>query len=944
MKKIISILVLIMITLSNAFVFSNNLALAETKLYYLDSDNNAKIDLLEIEFNNELTGALNLDKLFLYSNTWWLSSSKLDSVYGAEIFASYYLSWNILWIKLKEQDNFGTGLTINNTTASNLRLKTNAWVGIMDLSGTEIKLLYTSSFINYTDVSFKPTQVQNIIPDTTNELTIDPSTLPETSTWWAIGNAIDIIEETWAINIDSSLINTTINNLNINQDIISTWSTNNFSYETDILFQSPSYLLEKDDSESTIFNCDRTKTDCKVNFNLNIDFWSWFVSVPSDYECNWGFWFSWADLEEHKCNPNTIVYPIWEWETSYKILEKANPSNYVEKKIKIKNEWFKDDSITKIIYVSSTISQNTNQGIYIDSPKINIQGGLDENNNCKKSDCNINLSYDIKNTKEACLWSFPGWVYTVWTDIKCNPGYIKYQAWDFRATLRVYEMWNESNYRESYINFSNKIKDEKLEIINSKEDNFEKGLANIKELENISSLSGILKISQILPNPIWNDDLEWIELENRWDDKINLKWCEIQNELKSSTKKYKIETDTFLNPKEVLKFYKIDTDFSVKNTGGRKINFLCDWVIIDNMTWIMNTPEGFVIDSKILKWNIISIEKWKDKNQFIVNFSDWESLITEKYNNRLVGDLLKQVNSDNNIQANSKIKDFLKNSFVQKVSKQKKWVKIYGSTISNAKVMIQIKKTVEKTTSFLDFFFNRTYADSLDTYEIVADNDGKYELFIKNPSIWEFEVKSAIKSEEGYNLEMPKVTNFDVDKDYIDYIDTNKDIKTINMTNDLEAIIEVQWKISADKFLSKNRIICYSDECSVNFDWRTSKWEKGLQYIWDFWNGKSFDKANPASYVFSKWKHIISLKVKSWKSENISYFIVEVLGKIPKKSQKKNDDIIEENSPIFPETANASNNDTINSKWNSDKIIYISLLIFLTIGLFVFILRKRTIS
>jgi uncharacterized membrane protein len=55
MKKIISFILLSILILSNTFVFSDNPVLAETHLYYMDADNNGKIDKLEIEFNNSLT-------------------------------------------------------------------------------------------------------------------------------------------------------------------------------------------------------------------------------------------------------------------------------------------------------------------------------------------------------------------------------------------------------------------------------------------------------------------------------------------------------------------------------------------------------------------------------------------------------------------------------------------------------------------------------------------------------------------------------------------------------------------------------------------------------------------------------------------------------------------------------------------------------------------------
>jgi hypothetical protein len=54
------------------------------------------------------------------------------------------------------------------------------------LRGNEIKLLYTSSFNNYVNVSFKSNsvlleEIDEIVDDTSSEETINSETLPETS-------------------------------------------------------------------------------------------------------------------------------------------------------------------------------------------------------------------------------------------------------------------------------------------------------------------------------------------------------------------------------------------------------------------------------------------------------------------------------------------------------------------------------------------------------------------------------------------------------------------------------------------------------------------------------------------------------------------------------------------------------------------------------------------
>jgi hypothetical protein len=44
-----------------------------------------------------------------------------------------------------------------------------------------------------------------------------------------------------------------------------------FPFPIQLTFQSPTYLLEKDHLNISTFNCDITQTECRVNFNLNID-------------------------------------------------------------------------------------------------------------------------------------------------------------------------------------------------------------------------------------------------------------------------------------------------------------------------------------------------------------------------------------------------------------------------------------------------------------------------------------------------------------------------------------------------------------------------------------------------------------------------------------------------------------------------------------------------
>ena len=99
-----------------------------------------------------------------------------------------------------------------------------------------------------------------------------------------------------------------------------------------ISFQQPSYILEKENFSDTI-NCDKTKGECKINFDYRTSF-SWSFK-EKDFECTSDFWF--ITQEENKCNPNVISFPVWEHNIKVKIVNKKDPNNFEEKTFKLIN-------------------------------------------------------------------------------------------------------------------------------------------------------------------------------------------------------------------------------------------------------------------------------------------------------------------------------------------------------------------------------------------------------------------------------------------------------------------------------------------------------------------------------------------------------------------------------------------------------------------------------
>ena len=122
-------------------------------LQYDDRDSDNKIDTLIIEYSHILTGVFLTGSLALYSQTGWLSTERINTLTGYILEGT--LSGRFLILTLLEGDLEKTTLTINNTTSSDLRLKTLSVMGIHSVITEENSpdILLMSSFSNYREVS-----------------------------------------------------------------------------------------------------------------------------------------------------------------------------------------------------------------------------------------------------------------------------------------------------------------------------------------------------------------------------------------------------------------------------------------------------------------------------------------------------------------------------------------------------------------------------------------------------------------------------------------------------------------------------------------------------------------------------------------------------------------------------------------------------------------------
>ncbi|EKE28993.1 MAG: hypothetical protein ACD_2C00256G0010 [uncultured bacterium (gcode 4)] len=361
------------------------------RLYYSDTDSNGRVDQLEIEFNETITGFLVNANLKLYSNSGWLSLSKIDL--SSEVSSGSHMSGSILYIDLIEQDNLKAELHVNNSTSSDLRLKSYSWIGIFDLSWNEMKpITLTSSFSDYKNVFKRGWSDYPITETGATSVLIWP------------------IPDSW-----------------------STWSLLPlFIPDISISLQQPSYVIRSELDES-LYLCDDIHDDCKANFTIENSFSG--IAYQSKLGCTMSVG-TWETIDS--CNPSTTDFWSWLTQIEFRIFEKADPLNFKSQIITISN-------LPKIRIVPT--------------PVITVQSWLNSENTCNKVECSVNFTWDKSfispESKYSCLWDFWWWVFADWSQNSCNPSYIKYRPWIYIVSLKIYEKWNEPNYKEAYLRVRN---------------------------------------------------------------------------------------------------------------------------------------------------------------------------------------------------------------------------------------------------------------------------------------------------------------------------------------------------------------------------------------------------------------------------------------------------------------------------------------------------------
>lgn len=232
-------------------------------------------------------------------------------------------------------------------------------------------------------------------------------------------------------------------------------SLEDLSDEFEIIFdlQRPSYITQSGSSDTYL--CDSGEEECKVNFNLEVSFWDIFKKW--DYRCELDFWWVW-ETELEKCNPNTVIFPEWETDVIFRVIEKDTEQEFALKTINI----LFDRSLPSF---DEVIQLSASPKLALRKPDIIVQSGLSwqgTNFYCIKQPCKINLDYKNLHTGAACFWDFwPGTTTSMTTRERCNPGYVTMPEWSFTLYLRVYEKAFPSN-RKTLKYFIHNIPEEEI--------------------------------------------------------------------------------------------------------------------------------------------------------------------------------------------------------------------------------------------------------------------------------------------------------------------------------------------------------------------------------------------------------------------------------------------------------------------------------------------------
>jgi hypothetical protein len=666
--------------------------------------------------------------------------------------------------------------------------------------------------------------------------------------------------------------------------------------EFNIIFQNPSYILEKDLIKNEYF-CDPEKDICKINIKvldlLGEDIWS-HLSCETKY--------SHSFETDDRCNPTTFILEE-DIEILYKIFEKNNSENYKEKKIVFKaQENIVDETIEKNEYqdneenITSSGSQENTWSWIIETwsriiepwsweiDKVNkilpeiileIQSGLDYSGTwniymCQKEECKINLDVTesftgilIENDYE-CDWDFSSWIFTVSnTETKCNPWYVNYWSWIHEVSIKVIEKDNIENFisKVFYIHNIKEIDIDTDVLIDTDDDTEIATEQSSDDYEKEDKNTGSWTIEEwvdTLHQDNWVEVLTWTWFqENTWTWEIVQEVIILPEILLivQSGLAYTGTWNIYTCDKEECK---INLDISESFTWHLdEADYLCEWIF---WSWSFKTADT---DKKCNPWYVefpaglhevwIKIliknnnENYIEKNIFIDN--------TEKNIQEIV---IKESNWGWSSWTLSKSKQSTVDITLNKKIEVQSWLNDESICEEElCKINLQYESSSYETCEW-DFW----NIDVKETY-ITTCNPG----FIYYPS-WKYKISLRVKNNKINSLHIKtlEISNIYIHKEQSDDKEEWgnhwiwKTEKIEDTKKKIHFDIELQGKKVDYKKYIWDKIICFwVDKCSINL--KTKNSTKYL-YYWSFDNGELSTKSNPSAVWFNSGSYLINLVVQ----------------------------------------------------------------------------------
>ena len=378
-------------------------------LQYDDTDGNRKIDTLIIEYSLELSGSINVNALWIFSRSWWLSTTKIDTATGYIQSASF--SGRFLILKIVEQDLEKDLLHITNTTSSDLRLKTLGHMGFTSVYGqTPPDFLLTSSFSNYQNVSRYSSNI-------------------ETGTGM------------------------------VGSGMIALWSGTFLFPEIIPILQSPTNAS----LSGNTFICIGSNLPCRINLTLEPIFTGWLLM--RDYICEVGT----GTTVLIDCNPNTLHFTS-SGILMIRLREKLHPEHFQEQIFPILFSLVSSQSVWS---PQASMIDTTPPVIILDHDgkwKEYYEQIHDNEFNCYAMTCSVNLTAERSYDREWWALRYM-WMYDM-SDLTTSrdPWVRKFTRGDHDIWLRVIDQsgnWSEVHYTVHVLGQREKI--EKIAVKKPKE-------------------------------------------------------------------------------------------------------------------------------------------------------------------------------------------------------------------------------------------------------------------------------------------------------------------------------------------------------------------------------------------------------------------------------------------------------------------------------------------